>query len=43
MIKLRNMTEKKTDFAIKYAIGEDPWDTPDYIIEGLKWLSKGED
>ena len=34
---------KKTDFAIKYAIEKDQWDTPDYIIKGLKWLSKGED
>ena len=41
--KAKKYDGKKTDFAIKYAIGEDPWDTPDYIIEGLKWLSKGED
>lgn len=34
---------KKLDFAIKYGIENNQWNTPDYIIRGLEWLSKEED
>ena len=33
--------DKKLNFAIKYGINDtSKWKTPDYIIEGLKWLSE---
>lgn len=35
--------EKKSDFAIEYAINKTEWDTPKYIKDGLIWLAaKGE-
>lgn len=34
-------SEKKTDFALKYAIGNTEWVVPKYIAEGLLWLSDG--
>ena len=29
---------KKSDFALKYAIEKIEWEVPKYISEGLKWL-----
>ncbi|MEU6558101.1 AAA family ATPase [Nocardia nova] len=29
---------KKTDFALRFAVGEGAWKTPRYISEGLNWL-----
>ena len=34
--------EKKTSFALKYAIKVDKWSIPLYISEGLKWLAEGD-
>jgi predicted ATP-dependent endonuclease of OLD family len=31
--------EGKSDFALKYAIGETGWKVPRYIAEGLQWLA----
>lgn len=33
--------EKKSDFALTYAIRETGWNTPRYIAEGLRWLASG--
>ncbi len=33
---------KKSDFALKYAIDETGWATPGYILDGVKWLAKGD-
>lgn len=30
----------KTDFALKYAIDTTDWNTPLYIVEGLRWLAE---
>jgi hypothetical protein len=30
----------KTDFALELIVNFDKWETPQYIEEGLKWLSK---
>ena len=30
---------KKSDFALRHAIYEEDWNTPRYIIEGIKWLA----
>lgn len=32
---------KKTQFALKYAIDETNWNTPGYILDGLRWLACG--
>ncbi|MGY4676293.1 ATP-dependent nuclease [Pasteurella sp. P03HT] len=34
---------KKSDFAIKYAINQTTWNTPKYIKDGLVWLAKEND
>ncbi len=34
--------EKKTEFAIKHAIGETDWSPPGYILDGLRWLAADE-
>jgi len=31
--------QKKSEFALKYAIGEMTWTTPLYIADGLRWLA----
>lgn len=31
--------EKKSDFALKYAINETNWISPCYIVDGVKWLA----
>jgi putative ATP-dependent endonuclease of OLD family len=31
---------KKTDFGLQYAIDEDNWKVPRYMVEGLAWLSE---
>ncbi|MBX3318981.1 MAG: ATP-dependent endonuclease [Nitrospira sp.] len=33
---------KKSEFALKYAIGETSWSTPGYILDGIKWLAEGD-
>lgn len=33
--------QKKSAFALKYAITNTEWDVPRYIAEGLRWLAKG--
>ncbi|HHV6924346.1 TPA: AAA family ATPase, partial [Haemophilus influenzae] len=39
----KKYANKKSDFAIKYAIDEpDNWKTPKYIKDGLVWLATGE-
>jgi len=34
-------SEKKSDFALKYAIANTEWQVPRYIAEGLRWLAEG--
>jgi hypothetical protein len=34
--------EKKSEFALKYALEEDNWNIPRYIREGLVWLAENE-
>ncbi|HDR1358733.1 TPA: ATP-dependent endonuclease, partial [Pasteurella multocida] len=34
---------KKSDFAIEYAINQTTWNTPKYIKDGLVWLAKEND
>ncbi|EEH70413.1 hypothetical protein HMPREF0023_0066, partial [Acinetobacter sp. ATCC 27244] len=34
--------KSKSNFAIKFAIDETEWLVPKYIVDGLIWLSKGE-
>ena len=36
-----NDVDKKTDFALDYAINRSTWTVPRYIAEGLRWLSDG--
>lgn len=31
--------EKKSDFALKYAINDTNWISPGYIVDGVKWLA----
>jgi len=31
--------DKKTDFALKFAIYEETWNVPKYIADGLRWLA----
>nr|WP_296890220.1 hypothetical protein [uncultured Methanobrevibacter sp.] len=39
--KAKKFHNDKLNFAIKYGVDNDSeWNTPDYILEGLKWLSK---
>lgn len=40
-ISARNLAgkEKKSDFALKYAINEINWTSPGYIVDGIKWLA----
>ncbi|MCX6154063.1 MAG: ATP-dependent endonuclease [Candidatus Kapabacteria bacterium] len=38
----KDYSDKKTDFAIKYAFEETAWQTPLYIKEGLEWLSNND-
>jgi hypothetical protein len=33
---------KKSDFALKYAIDKTGWDTPGYILDGIKWLAESD-
>ncbi len=33
---------KKSEFALKYAIDETGWETPGYIVDGVKWLAEGD-
>ena len=33
--------QKKSSFALEHAIENTEWDTPRYIVEGLRWLAKG--
>lgn len=35
-------TYKKSEFALKYAIDDTEWQTPKYLLEGIKWLAEGE-
>jgi predicted ATP-dependent endonuclease of OLD family len=39
-VKVRN---RKTDFALEYAIEKTDWIVPRYIVEGLRWLAIGID
>ncbi|MCY4514667.1 MAG: ATP-dependent endonuclease [Candidatus Tectomicrobia bacterium] len=32
---------KKSDFALKYAIDKTAWNSPRYILDGLRWLALG--
>jgi putative ATP-dependent endonuclease of OLD family len=34
-----NLGQKKTEFALSYAIDGPEWNTPRYILEGLSWLA----
>lgn len=34
--------EKKSDFALKYALSEEAWVIPRYILEGLTWLAEND-
>jgi putative ATP-dependent endonuclease of OLD family len=34
-------TQKKSAFALKYAIEELDWTPPKYIVDGIRWLAKG--
>ncbi|MDQ7264133.1 hypothetical protein NM680_20280 [Paracoccus sp. PS-1] len=36
--RIRSSTFKKTDFAMSLLAGDDIWQTPAYITEGLAWL-----
>lgn len=36
--RIRSSTFKKTDFAMSLLAGDDVWQTPAYITEGLAWL-----
>lgn len=36
--RIRSSTFKKTDFAMNLLAGDDVWQTPAYIAEGLVWL-----
>jgi putative ATP-dependent endonuclease of the OLD family len=38
--KASDFKKKKTDFALQFALTDNPWDTPYYIEEGLIWLAK---
>ena len=38
--KAADFKRKKTDFALQFALSDDPWTTPYYIKEGLTWLAK---
>ncbi len=38
--KAKEFNNKKSDFALKYAIKETEWEVPKYIAEGLQWLAK---
>ena len=40
--KKKSPREKKTAFALKYAIEDLDWKTPKYIADGLDWLSRSE-
>jgi hypothetical protein len=33
--------QKKSEFALKYAIEDTNWRVPRYIAEGLRWLALG--
>lgn len=33
------ISKKKTDFALKHAIGETDWSVPKYLADGLTWLA----
>jgi putative ATP-dependent endonuclease of OLD family len=35
------VNEKKSDFALNYALAVEGWTTPRYIVEGLAWLAEG--
>ena len=35
-------TIKKSDFALKHAIDDTDWSPPGYILEGLRWLARGD-
>ena len=35
-------TQKKSSFALKYAIEETQWTVPLYIVEGLRWLAESQ-
>ena len=35
-------TVKKSEFALKHAIDDTDWSPPGYIIDGLRWLARGD-
>lgn len=37
----QDMKQKKTDFALQYALDDKTWNVPLYIKEGLIWLAEG--
>jgi hypothetical protein len=38
--KAKKLKDKKTEFALKYAIEETNWTVPRYMAEGLAWLAE---
>lgn len=41
--KAQKLEQKKTDFALKYALDDTDWNIPKYIKEGLIWLAQTEE
>lgn len=40
--QLNNLKNKKSEFALKYAIDQPDWHAPNYILDGLKWLANSD-
>lgn len=43
-LQARNKADelKKSEFALKHAIAETGWTAPTYILDGIRWLARGE-